>query len=109
MIDWLRTFSSQDVFLDVGANVGLYTVPAVLQSCKTYAVELDLLNCAVFQENVWLNKVTNLVTMFPWALGNAEGLTQGYYREFSPWEAMLFKVWHNLASWIHDSCPGLIR
>jgi len=84
MVDWLRTFSSQDVFLNIGANVGLYTVPAALQGCKTYAVELDLLNCAVLQENVWLNKVTDLVTIFPLALGNSEELTKVFYRDFSP-------------------------
>jgi FkbM family methyltransferase len=84
MIDWLRSFSGSDIFLDVGANVGLYTVPAALQGCKTYAVELDLLNCSILQENLVINQVTDLVTIFPVALGNAEELTRVFYRDFSP-------------------------
>jgi FkbM family methyltransferase len=84
MIDWLRSFSGSDIFLDVGANVGLYTVPAALQGCKTYAVELDLLNCGLLQENLVINQVTDLVTIFPVALGNAEELIRVFYRDFSP-------------------------
>ena len=27
MIEWIRSFSKQDIFLDIGANVGIYTMP----------------------------------------------------------------------------------
>ena len=41
MIEWIRSFSKQDIFLDIGANVGIYTMAALSKNCKVYSVELD--------------------------------------------------------------------
>ena len=48
MINWLKGFNNKDVFLDIGANVGTYTIPAISKGAFTYAVELDLINSSVF-------------------------------------------------------------
>jgi hypothetical protein len=28
IVEWLKTCSKKDIFLDIGANIGIYTIPA---------------------------------------------------------------------------------
>ena len=34
MIKWLENFTKDDIFLDIGANVGIYSVAALSRGCK---------------------------------------------------------------------------
>lgn len=65
-----------DVVLDVGANIGLYTLAmsrAAGPTGKVLAVEPDPDNLALLRENVQVNACTN-VTIVPAALGTSEGV-----------------------------------
>lgn len=62
-VQWLDTFTGDDVFWDVGANVGLYSIYAALQTgCRTISFEPEAQNFALFIENIVLNNVQDQVT-----------------------------------------------
>lgn len=65
---------SGDVFFDVGANVGVYTILlAKVCGARTYAFEPDLPSLARLERNVELNEIADVVTIFPFAVGEASG------------------------------------
>ena len=61
------------VFVDVGANVGRYVVPAAKVYSKVYAVEPDPDNLEALYRNIELNSVSDRVVVVPKALGSAPG------------------------------------
>jgi FkbM family methyltransferase len=63
-----------DIFLDVGANIGLYTLPAsrIAKNSQVVAVEPSLRNRERLEENLRLNGITN-VRMEACALGEKAG------------------------------------
>jgi FkbM family methyltransferase len=72
-IDFLCSLAKPgDTFVDVGANIGLYTLHlsrAVGSTGRVLAFEPDPDNLALLRENIRLNNCDN-VTVFPFALGN---------------------------------------
>lgn len=61
-IKWLSTMTSEDIFFDVGANVGMYSVfAASLMGATVYAFEPESQNFAVLCKNILLNKVQDKV------------------------------------------------
>jgi FkbM family methyltransferase len=73
-IDWIeRYFMPGDVFYDIGANVGVYSLVAahVLgDSGKVFAFEPGFANYAQLCANVALNQFSQTVTAFPIALAS---------------------------------------
>ncbi|MEM1510251.1 MAG: FkbM family methyltransferase [Thermofilaceae archaeon] len=58
-----RVLRSGDVFVDVGANVGYYTLLAARKGCKVVAVEPVPQTLAVLRINLRLNRLEGLVTV----------------------------------------------
>ena len=57
-INWIRSFTPEDIFWDIGANIGIYTMFAsVVMGTTTYAFEPHHLNYAILNENISINKV----------------------------------------------------
>ena len=55
-IPYLETFESDDLFLDIGANIGMYTVyAAVMTGCRTVSIEPEALNYAELNKNIYIN------------------------------------------------------
>lgn len=55
-IKWINAFNAQDIFLDVGANVGMYTIyAAVRHNLKVYAFEPEAQNYALLNRNIEVN------------------------------------------------------
>lgn len=70
-IEWLSGFSPGDVFLDVGANVGMYSVfAAIVPGARVYAFEPESQNYALLCRNIVLNGLA--VTAFCTALSDEE-------------------------------------
>lgn len=75
-LEWLKTLSEDDVLWDIGANVGMYTIYAgVMRGVKIYAFEPEASNYNILNENVRLNKLSNLVTAFNIGVGNQNKFT----------------------------------
>lgn len=64
-IEWIETFDSSDVFWDVGANVGMYTIyAAVMMGVRTFAFEPEAANYKVLNENIRVNNLTDIVRAY---------------------------------------------
>ena len=69
-IAWIRSFGADDVFYDVGANIGSYTVYAGRRCRKVLAFEPEAQNFAVLNRNIALNNLQHTVIAFPFALAD---------------------------------------
>ena len=64
-IDWINKFKKNDIFWDVGANVGIYAIYAVIKSkVHAYAFEPMPLNYKSLCLNISLNKLNDKITPF---------------------------------------------
>jgi FkbM family methyltransferase len=70
-IPWLETFGSDDVFFDIGANVGMYSVyAAATTGCRTYGFEPEALNYAELNKNIFINKLHGRATGYNIAISD---------------------------------------
>jgi FkbM family methyltransferase len=70
----LHALRPDDLFVDIGANVGSYTVLAsAVVGARSYAFEPGPEAFRHLCENLRLNDIGNRVRAFPWAIGSAEG------------------------------------
>jgi FkbM family methyltransferase len=65
-LEWIEGFGVADALLDVGANIGIYSLFAASRGCSVVAAEPDALNFALLHENIRLN------------LGGLSGAIQAY-------------------------------
>jgi FkbM family methyltransferase len=64
-IPYLETFAPDDVFLDIGANIGLYSIyAAVMTGCRVYCVEPEALNFAELNKSIYLNDLHGRMLAF---------------------------------------------
>jgi FkbM family methyltransferase len=71
LVHYLR---QDDVFVDVGANVGAYTVLAsAAGGARTYAFEPSAAALHTLRSNVALNHIDDRVSIQPYAIGRAPG------------------------------------
>lgn len=75
-LDWLATFAPDEVFVDCGANVGMYTIwAAVTRRARVFAFEPEAQNYALLNRNILLNQLTERVTAYCMGLSDEAGLT----------------------------------
>lgn len=75
--DWLATPPTKDVFFDIGANRGIYTVLALTKYRyqAVHAFEPNQEVVATLTENIALNELTKKTTVHPIAVGAEAGTT----------------------------------
>ena len=70
-IGWIDEFEDGEVLLDIGANVGTFSVyAAVIKKARVYAFEPSSQNFFLLNRNIQLNNINALVTPFPIALSD---------------------------------------
>ena len=70
-IEWLDELTPQDLLLDIGANVGMYTVwAAATRGCHVIAIEPESSNYAILNKNILQNDLDKLVQAFSIGLSN---------------------------------------
>lgn len=75
-LEWIAEFDKDDILLDVGANVGMYTLwAAVKQGVRVYAIEPESQNYALLNQNIFLNGVQDSVTAYCLALSDVSAET----------------------------------
>lgn len=81
-IEWIESFSPGDVFYDVGANVGAYSLVAAAfweGVVRVVAFEPAAVNFARLVHNLTLNGLESFVTPLPIALGKKTALSTFHY------------------------------
>ena len=70
-IEWLNELTADDIFWDIGANVGTYTLYAAVKArCKTYAFEPESQNYSVLTANIRHNNVDGHTWAYCVAMGD---------------------------------------
>jgi FkbM family methyltransferase len=87
-VQWIEEFLKPgDVFYDIGANVGAYSLVAVAATggkCRVFAFEPSFANYAQLTRNVFLNKCQGRVVPLQIALSDTTGLVPFHYSSLVP-------------------------
>tara|TARA_B100000029_G_scaffold514224_1_gene616263 strand:- start:3089 stop:3937 length:849 start_codon:yes stop_codon:yes gene_type:complete len=83
LIEWIKKFDSNDIFLDIGANVGSYSLAALSKGSFVYSIEMDLNNNSILFENIFLNKLYKNSVILPFGVGSKNSLENIFYRDFT--------------------------
>lgn len=80
-IEWINNFSnrSDNVFWDIGANIGLYSIYAAQKhkNISIFAFEPSTSNLRTLSRNISLNNFDNRIKICPFALTNTENIFLG--------------------------------
>ena len=64
-LEWIASFQPGDVLVDVGANVGTYSIwAAKTRSVRVFAFEPESQNYALLNRNIFLNNLSENVTAY---------------------------------------------
>lgn len=70
-LEWIDSIPQGSVLWDIGANVGLYTCYAAkARGCRVFAFEPSVFNLELLARNIFLNALTNQVTIVPLPLSD---------------------------------------
>lgn len=76
-LEWIAGFAAGDTMVDVGANVGMYTIwAAATRGTKVFAFEPEAQNYALLNRNIMANKVQDRVKAYCMGLSDRDGLTE---------------------------------
>lgn len=82
-IEWLDSFPSGSTMLDVGANVGMYSVyAAVVREAMVYSFEPESQNYATLARNIVANKLSDRVIAWCAALSESESFDRLHLSQF---------------------------
>jgi FkbM family methyltransferase len=82
-IKWLKKIQRDDIFFDIGANIGLYSIfAAVCQGADVYGFEPESQNYSIFLKNIVLNNLSSRVTAFGLAISNNIMIDRLFLSEF---------------------------
>ncbi len=82
-IAWLKGLRSDDTLLDIGANIGIYTIlAAAVTGCRVISVEPESQNFSILCKNIFLNEIENRVTPFCCAISNENKIGLLYLKNF---------------------------
>ena len=74
-IEWLNEISPKEILLDIGANVGMYTIyAAVVRNATVYALEPESQNYSLLNKNIRLNKLDHIVSAYCIGLSDKNSL-----------------------------------
>lgn len=67
-INWINNFDKDDCLLDIGANIGLYSLYAAYRKHSVISIEPDALNYALLNLNIRANNFSNYITPYSVAM-----------------------------------------
>jgi len=84
-IEWIAQFRAGEVLVDVGANVGMYTVwAAKTRGVRVFAFEPESQNYGLLNRNLMLNGLGESVKAYCLALSDAAGLSELHLASTDP-------------------------
>lgn len=88
IINWIQSFSKEDCFFDIGANVGGYSIYAASHGVKTFAFEPEINNLQLLYENIILNQLQEYCSPVPIGVGNETKLDTFFIKALSKGDAL---------------------
>jgi len=82
-IEWLKSFDEGDTLIDIGANVGMYSILAGIKGCRVFAFEPESQNYALLNKNIHLNGLPENVTAYCVAISDKQEFSQLYLSGFA--------------------------
>jgi len=84
-IAWIAQFAAGDVLVDVGANVGMYSIwAAKTRGARVYAFEPEAQNFALLNRNIVLNGLAGRVSAYCAALSDELAVAELHLSELRP-------------------------
>jgi FkbM family methyltransferase len=84
-IEWIAGFARDEVLVDVGANVGMYTVwAAKTRGVRVYAFEPEAQNYGLLNRNLLANALGERVKAYCLALSDVEGFSELHLSTLKP-------------------------
>lgn len=77
-IEWINTFNGGDVFWDIGANVGIYSLYAALRNITVLSFEPSPGNYYLLNRNIEINKMDNRISALCIAFNDTTTLDSFY-------------------------------
>ncbi len=87
-ICWISEFATDDSLLDVGANVGTYSLFAAIRGHRVIAIEPESQNYALLNENIFVNKLDGRLEAYNLALSDSDGATRLFLSKFGAANAL---------------------
>ena len=79
IIVWLDSISNSDLLIDVGANIGIYSLyAAIFRHASVFSIEPDLENHRALFLNSIANNIGNLIRVYPFASGSTSQISNLY-------------------------------
>jgi FkbM family methyltransferase len=87
-IEWIDEFAPGSTLLDVGANVGLFSLYAAASGHKVIAVEPESANYALLNRNICLNEFDERILAYNIALSDRSAMSILFLSEFGAGRAL---------------------
>ena len=82
-IEWIRGFAADEVLVDIGANVGMYTIwAAKTRGMRVFAFEPESQNYALLYRNIIRNGLSDQVIAYCLALSDESAYSRLYLSDF---------------------------
>lgn len=106
-IQWIDSFQSGEIFFDVGANIGLYSIYAAKRGIHVVAFEPESQNYALLHQNIFLNEVKDQIIGLNIAMSDEDRLDYLYLPTFEAGGAL--NSFGEPLDWNHQSFPPLFK
>jgi FkbM family methyltransferase len=71
---WIEQFADGQIFWDIGANIGLYSIYASkVKKLSTFAIEPSVFNLDLLAKNIILNNLEDSISIIPLAINSTSG------------------------------------
>ena len=87
-IEWIDSFKEDDVYFDVGANIGLYSLYAGRKGVRVFSFEPESQNYALLNRNIYLNHLSKTVKALNIGLSDKEEIVDLYISRFEQGSAL---------------------
>jgi len=107
-VQWIEKYVKDgDNFLDIGANIGAYSLIAASLGARVTAFEPAIPNFDLLFRNIVLNRFDGVIDPMPFMVSDGDGLKDFGYSEYSPGAALHNmnndSLWHWVQAYKLDS------
>ena len=81
-LEWIDSFAPNQILVDIGANVGMYSIwAAATKNVKVFSFEPEAINYSLLNKNILLNGLQENIKAFCSAIGQENSLSNFYMHD----------------------------